>query len=321
VTEPLKTACLLLLLSACGSTDGAREPDASADAGPSDADAPDAVSPCPHCALREAAALGGIRIGVAAGPRDEPGWNELLVGEFDALSPEGELLWNVIHPEPERWELEAADRVLAFASDNGMFTTVSHFVWDQATEVSGTPDWVRAIDDPDELRAAMRTHLRTITDRYGSLIGRWIVVNEPLSYPDTGHLQPNHFHQTLGDHYVAEAFQMAAEEAPDAERWLNEIFTEFDPVKCDALVALATDLVERDVPIDGVGIQGHLFPGVPDFALVEATMRRLAALGLKVAVTELDAPVDADAPDRLALQADRMAAMVRVCLAVPGATR
>jgi endo-1,4-beta-xylanase len=76
-------------------------------------------------------------------------------------------------------------------------------------------------------------------------------------------------------------------------------------------------LIANGVPVDGVGLQGHLFAGDPDYELVQDTMQRIGALGLKVAITELDAPVGADLPDRFEVQAQRMAGMVQACLAVP----
>jgi endo-1,4-beta-xylanase len=252
---------------------------------------------------------------VAAAPRDER-WNRLISEEFNALSPEGELVWKVIHPGRDEWDFEAADRTLAFAEEHGLFTTVSHFVWDQATSVSGTPEWVKTIEDPDELRQVMRGHLAAITARYGGRIDRWIVVNEPLEYGGTA-LYPNHFYDVLGPDYVSEAFRIAEEAAPDSELWLNEIFTENNPAKASALVDLVTNLVATGVPIDGVGLQGHLFAGDPDYELVRDTMQRLGDLGLGVAITELDAPVGGDLPNRLEVQAQRMAGMVRTCLAVP----
>jgi endo-1,4-beta-xylanase len=267
------------------------------------------------CTLRQAAEAAGLRVGVAAAPRDEV-WKRLISEEFSALSPEGELVWRVIHPGPDEWELEAADRTLAFAEEQGLFTTVSHFVWDQATDISGTPGWVKTIQDPDELRRAMRDHLSAITARYGGQIDRWIVVNEPLEYGGTT-LYHNHFYNVLGPDYISQAFRIAKEAAPDSELWLNEIFTENNPAKASALVDLAANLVATGVPIDGVGLQGHLFTGDPDYQLVQDTMQRIGNLGLKVAITELDAPVARDLPDRLEVQAQRMAGMVQACLAVP----
>jgi len=267
------------------------------------------------CTLREAAEAAQLRVGVAAAPRDEE-WNRLISEEFNALSPEGELVWKVIHPGPEEWRFEGADRTLGFTEEQGLFTTVSHFVWDQATNISGTPGWVKTIRDPDELRRVMRDHLAAITARYGGKIDRWIVVNEPLEYSGTT-LYRNHFYNVLGPDYISETFRIAEEAAPDSELWLNEIFTENNPAKAKALVGLAADLVATGVPIDGVGLQGHLFAGDPDYDLVQDTMQRLGDLGLKVAITEMDAPVEADLPSRFEVQAQRMAGMVRACLAVP----
>lgn len=80
-------------------------------------------------------------------------------------------------------------------------------------------------------------------------------------------------------------------------------------------------LVDERVPIDGVGIQGHLFkplvPVAPDVTLVRETMEALAALGLEVAFTEVDAPVLPDTSDQLGEQARRTRALVEACLAVP----
>ena len=267
------------------------------------------------CTLREAAKVADLRVGVAAAPRDE-GWDRLISEEFNALSPEGELVWKVIHPGGDEWDFEAADRTLAFAEEHGLFTTVSHFVWDQATSVSGTPEWVKTITDPDGLRRVMETHLATITGRYAGKIDRWIVVNEPLEYGGTA-LYRNHFYDVLGPDYVSEAFRIARQVAPDSELWLNEIFTENNPAKASALVDLAANMVANGVPIDGVGLQGHLFAGDPDYPLVQDTMQRLGALGLSVAITEMDAPVASDLPNRLDVQAQRMAGMVRACLDVP----
>ena len=267
------------------------------------------------CTLRDAAEAARLRVGVAAAPRDEA-WNRLISGEFNALSPEGELVWRIIHPGPEEWDFEAADQTLAFAEEHGLFTTVSHFVWDQATSISGTPDWVKAINDPAELRRVMRDHLKTITARYGRKIDRWIVVNEPLEYSGVT-LYRNHFYDVLGPNYISEAFSIAKEAAPDAELWLNEILTENNPAKASALVDLAANLAAAGVPIDGVGLQGHLFTGDPDYELVQDTMQRIGNLGLKVAITELDAPVGSELPNRFEVQAQRMAGMVQACLAVP----
>ena len=257
-----------------------------------------------------------VRVGVAAAPGDERR-EQIVIREFNAISSEGEFLWQVIHPAPDTWDFTGADKFIDFAEQHNLYTTLTHFVWDQKDEWSQVPQWVHDINDPDELKSVMRQHIRTITQRYGNKLKRWITVNEPFDYYNSTALYKNHFYKVLGESYIEDVFRIASEEAPESELWLNEIFTETNPTRSEALVQLATDLVSDGVPIDGVGLQGHLFSGDPDTELVENTMRQLGALGLKVAITELDAPVGIGLPDRLTIQAKRMASMVRVCLAVP----
>jgi endo-1,4-beta-xylanase len=70
------------------------------------------------------------------------------------------------------------------------------------------------------------------------------------------------------------------------------------------------------VAVDAVGLQTHLMFGEPNWDLMRLTMERLAALGVKVMVTEVDVPVGPSEPDRLTVQATRYRRVVETCLAV-----
>jgi endo-1,4-beta-xylanase len=269
--------------------------------------------------LRCAARHAHVRVGVGYTYRpDRPAEVALVAREFEALTLESELLWSVVHPAPHQWNFAPADRAVAWAARRGLYVTATHFVWDQIVYAS-TPAWVKVIDDPEQLRTVMRKHLATITHRYGRRVRRWIVVNEPLRYVgDTAAVQDNHFSRVLGPDWIAESFRIAHRAAPHASLWLNEIFTETDARKAQALVELARSLVAAHVPIDGVGFQGHLFtpllqPAAPDATNVANAMRAIAALGLHVALTEVDAPTYPDTPDRLVEQARRVGALVEAC--------
>jgi endo-1,4-beta-xylanase len=121
----------------------------------------------------------------------------------------------------------------------------------------------------------------------------------------------------LGPDYIAELFEIVADEAPRSTRlFVNENFVEYFPAKADALVELMTDLVDRGASVDAVGLQTHLLLGEPDWDLLQRTMERLAALGVQVMVTEVDVPITADVPDRAQVQAARYRKVVETCLAV-----
>ena len=79
------------------------------------------------------------------------------------------------------------------------------------------------------------------------------------------------------------------------------------------------------MPIHGVGLQMHLrADDPPPPRQLRANIRRLAALGLRVEISEMDVQVrmlPGDRPARLAAQRRVYRDVVGACVAEPGATR
>lgn len=268
------------------------------------------------CTLRQAAAQSDLRIGAAVDPGhlevDAP-YGPAVAREFNSLTPENAMKWPAIHPSPGRYDFADADSLVALAERSSMEVRGHTLVWGQAAG-NGVPDYLSVLTE-GELRAALTDHIETVMKRYRGRVARWDVVNEPLEI-DGVELDDNVFRVALGDSYVAEAFRIARRADPDAELWLNEINLERIPAKADALVALVARLVDEGVPIDGVGLQTHLFGGPPDPAAFGALIRQLADLGVEVAVTELDLPAG-PGPGRFERQALGYAVAVDECLDVP----
>lgn len=302
-------AVAFVAMAGCGGADETGDPPTSASTSP----APAACLAPDDCTLAEAGAGADLMVGTA-GKWSSPERIELQAREFSAVTNENELLWSVVHPAPDQWRWEGGDRVVAAADEHDQEMTLTHFVWDPPSLREVLPDWVREVTEPDELRTVMREHLETLAGRYRDGVDRLTVVNEPLDNEGDLEVQ-NHFRQVLGDDYIAEAFAIAAEVWPEASLILNENLVEYSPAKADGLVALVEDLQARGVPVDGVGLQMHLFIGEPDWALLDDTMARLDALEVDIAVTELDVPL-LDPGDTLELQAEWARRVVAACLAV-----
>lgn len=86
--------------------------------------------------------------------------------------------------------------------------------------------------------------------------------------------------------------------------------------KSDGVYALLKDYVRRGIPIDGVGMQLHVTHFFDNFEGVAQNMRRLAALGLEIHITELDVKCHDKICD-LQQQARVYLGLLRVCLAQP----
>ena len=155
--------------------------------------------------------------------------------------------------------------------------------------------------------------LQVIVERYPTL-HRINVVNEPFEVT-SGEPYPSVFQRVLGEDYLAEVFEIADEVAPDLV--LNENAVEYIPAKADAFLATIGDLIERGIPVDVAGLQTHLLAGDPNWELFERLMADLDEMGIRIHVTEMDAPTSPDDPDRDSTQAARMARVVRTCLDTP----
>jgi hypothetical protein len=87
--------------------------------------------------------------------------------------------------------------------------------------------------------------------------------------------------------------------------------------KSDKLYALVKGMQQRGIPIDGVGLQMHIQESYTNVAGLLSNMKRLAALGLEVHITELDISLKDGSAASLAKQAKIYGDLVKACLAVP----
>ncbi len=127
--------------------------------------------------------------------------------------------------------------------------------------------------------------------------------------------------------YLEQAFRWARKADPKALLFYNDYDAEGLNAKSDAIYAMVKDFKKRGVPIDGVGIQAHIFNlSMKEISSLAANMSRLTALGVQVHITEMDVALPLDAKGKLLDQADlaRQADIYRfvaaACLQQPGCT-
>ena len=183
-------------------------------------------------------------------------------------------------------------------------TMVGHtLVW-----YGAMPDWLKAIEGAADAERAMTEHIERVVGRYRGKIDAWHVVNEPIDEANGGMpgLRPSMWLANLGEKYIDMAFRIAHRVDPAAKLFLTEYDLECldgaSPKKREALRRLIHRLLDRGVPLYGVGLQGHIRgqyqidrDGLYDF------VAELHALGLAVRVTELDV-IDKELPGPIAVR-------------------
>lgn len=266
----------------------------------------------PDDSLRAAGQAAGCRIGAAvdhAALAGDPRYAATLAREFDALTPENAVKWAEVHPAPGAWRFGPADDLVAFAEAHAMRVKGHVLVWHEQL-----PAWVGALAAPGALRRALEDHIRTLVSRYAGRVTAWDVVNEAVDDAGSG-LRSTLFLERLGPGYLAAAFHAARAADPRARLLYNDYGAEAPGAKADRVHALLGALLDADVPVDGVGLQCHLAAGAgPRPAAVARTVRRLAALGLRVELSELDVGVRAGDREGLRAQAAAYRALLDACL-------
>jgi endo-1,4-beta-xylanase len=239
-----------------------------------------------------------MRIGVALNQKQSDGKDEaglaIAVRHFNSITPENLLKWEAVHPEPDRYNFEPADRYVELGRSHGMFVVGHVLLWHQQT-----PAWVFAGEggkkaDRDTLLARLRSHIATVVGRYRGRIGGWDVVNEALE--EDGTLRRTPWLEAIGEDYLAKAFEFAHEADPEAELYYND-YNLWKPAKRDAAVRLVQGLKAKGLRVDGIGEQGHWGLDDPPLAAIDAALAAIRASGTRPLVTELDMDVLPRDPD------------------------
>ncbi|TQM70894.1 endo-1,4-beta-xylanase (glycosyl hydrolase family 10) [Actinomadura hallensis] len=262
--------------------------------------------------LKDAAAATGRVFGTAAaqGHMGEAAYVETLDREFNQLTPENEMKWETTEPSRNSFDYSAADQLVRHARSRGMEVRGHTLVWH-----SQLPGWVEGITSRTELLQVMRNHIANVAGHYRGELTTWDVVNEAF-LDGSGARRDTVFQRVIGDDYIEEAFRAARAADPDAKLCYNDYNIDGRNAKSDAVYAMVQDFQRRGVPIDCVGLQGHLIVGsVPGD--VQANIQRFADLGIDVYITELDIRMQMP-PDgaKLAQQAADYRSVVSACVAV-----
>ncbi|WP_405896570.1 endo-1,4-beta-xylanase [Streptomyces sp. NBC_00727] len=254
----------------------------------------------------------GLRIGTAVDMTalaDDAPYRAKAASEFSSVTPENVMKWEVVEPSRGTYDWAAADELVDFARANGQLVRGHTLLWHNQL-----PAWLTTGDfTADELRAVLRKHITDEARHFKGRIWQWDVVNE--AFNDDGTLRDSIWLQKLGPGYIADAFRWAHEADPKAKLFINDYNIEGVNAKSTALYDLVARLRKQHVPIDGVGIQGHLSVQYNAPHDIAENMKRFDDLGLETAITEADVriPMPSDSTKQEA-QAEGYDVLLRGCL-------
>lgn len=302
MTERASVARRSLLAGAAGAAAGlavgAGTPGAGVVAGPAARIPPTAKPP-----LWEQAARRGIVFGSSIATWQlENGYPALHKREAGLLFTEDDLLWYQLKKRPKApLNFEPGDRIIGLAEKNDQLVIAAHLAWDEGFGGGWSDEdlWDISRTDAEKLLYGV---VRKEVAHYRGRVNGWIVANEvtdPERADKHGLRRTVPWYRTIGPSYVSEVFHIAEEQDPDALRLINEFGFETVDEWGDepgprrrAYLKAIDHLLDREVPLQAVGIQGHLladgFGRRFDEKSYRAFLQELADRGLPVLITELD---------------------------------
>lgn len=247
-----------------------------------------------------------------------------VAAECGMVVGEASFKWAELRPTRSEFDFTEAERLMTFADHNRLRVRGHTLVWHE-----GNPEWLVEKLTPRNAERLLVRHIHEVVGHFRGRLVHWDVVNEPLQ-PDDGRadaLRDTLWLRALGPRYLDIAFHACAEADPGALRVLNDFGMDYalpwQERRRGAMLALVSDLLARDVPIQAVGLQAHLdaVEPLPEPGVLSRFVDDISSLGLRVFITEMDVRDDglpADTAIRDAAVAEHARAFLDAVLASRG---
>lgn len=232
-------------------------------------------------------------VGVSLNPRNVRNANEkdLVRKEFNSVTCENAMKPGELHPSPNEWKWEEADRIANFCRQNGIKMRGHCLVWHNQFAEWMYYDDKGGFVDKETFYARLKDHIQTVMNRYKDITYCWDVVNEAMSDSGENPYRESKLYQLCGDEFIAKAFQFAREADPKAILFYND-YNETNPRKSKNIYEMVLRMRSEGVPIDGIGMQGHYNIYGPDAKELEDALTLYAPLVEHIHITELDVRIN-----------------------------
>lgn len=245
--------------------------------------------------LATTAAKRGILFGSAVSTKwlGNKKYRDLIAHHCSIVTAENAMKWKYLEKREGDYSTRKAMSVAGYAEQEGHASRGHCFVWNHDERM---PAWL--VELAQDWRSTEKKQLTKRMWRHGALLGRkfpqvvsWDVVNEAID-PTEGLIRDSMLSRILGDRFIDVAFHIMKTKAPKAQLVYNETMNwEASPVHRNAVLKLLERLLNRNVPIDALGIQSHIGNSL-NRPRNEFEWRKFLdevnSMGLEVILTELD---------------------------------
>ena len=213
----------------------------------------------------------------SASQQDVQKYKEIFLENFNSAVTENALKWGTMERQRGMVDFFTVDNMLAWTDEHNIPLRGHNLYWGIDKFVQ---DWVKELND-EELYQQLHTRARTIAARYKDRFAEYDLNNEMI--------HGNFYEDRLGPGITKQMAEWIKNYDPETELYLND-YDILTGRMLDEYVTHVNNLLDQDVPIGGIGVQGHLHAEDFDPEALQNALDELAQFKLPIKVTEFNMP-------------------------------
>lgn len=212
---------------------------------------------------------------------------EMIVNtQFNSVTAENIMKPEFLHPSENTFNWSEADQLADYCASNSKRLHGHTLIWHQQL-----PYWMLNFQGAKtDWENMMKEHIFQIVNHFKGKVASWDVVNE--AFNDDGTLRNSIWKEHIGCSYIEKAFEYAHEADPNAKLFYNDYSLALNPKKRKAVISLLNRLKGKGIPIDGIGMQMHIFNGSPDNVELSKAIDDIWKNDYLVHISELDISIN-----------------------------
>ena len=209
--------------------------------------------------------------------KDKAIYKEKFLKNFNSAVTENSLKWGSMEPIMGEVNYETTNNILAWTDKNNIPLRGHNLYWGIEQFVQ---KWVKNLNK-DELRKALEKRGTETAKYYKGRFVEYDLNNEMV--------HGNYYEEQLGDGITKEMTEWVLKGDPNAKLWLND-YDILTGNKLKEYLSQIRKLIKQNVPIAGIGVQGHLHAETFSREELKNALDSLAQFGLPIRVTEFNVP-------------------------------
>jgi endo-1,4-beta-xylanase len=245
---------------------------------------------------------------------DRDKYLSIFLSNFNSAVTENALKWHDMEPRRGEVNYATVDAMLKWTDQQQIPLRGHNIYWGIPNRVQ---NWLKELPD-DQLLEAIKQRAFDVGRRYRGRFAEYDLNNEMI--------HGNYYEERLGENITLHMARWVKEADPKAVLYLND-YDILTGRRLDDYLRHIRKLLDQEVPIDGIGVQGHLHAESFEPKALHHALEKLSAFGLPIRITEFNMPGQRSrfykdrnlrmTPDEERAKAESLVEYYRICFAYP----